>query len=171
MRPGQALAILITGAMLLAPALAQSLGDVARQQRQKQQSKDTPAAAKVITNEDIPESADDASDTSGQPTNRGRDPFRASSSVVRSGEQFKAAILAQKHAIASLQSQVDKLNASIHFVEANLYRSGAQYNQRQQQKQEDVLRLQQQLDAGRQKLEQMQEAARKAGFGNAVYDP
>jgi hypothetical protein len=34
-----------------------------------------------------------------------------------------------------------------------------------------VQRMQQQLDQQKQKLEDMQESARKAGLGNAVYEP
>ncbi len=49
----------------------QSLGDVAREQRQKQQAKDPKAAPKVVTNEEIPESpeasTDSSDDTAGAP--------------------------------------------------------------------------------------------------------
>jgi hypothetical protein len=73
--------------------------------------------------------------------------------------------------IASLKSQIDKLDASIHFVQANLYTNGVEYNQYQPRKQQQLKQMQAQLAEEQQKLEEMQEAARKAGFGNAVYDP
>jgi hypothetical protein len=46
----------VAGLVLSIAALshAQSLGDVAREQRQKQQEKKAQAAPKVITNEDLP---------------------------------------------------------------------------------------------------------------------
>jgi hypothetical protein len=158
-----------------AASYGQSLGDVARQQRQKQQSKSAQAPRKVITNEDIPESpASSQTSSSASADSDKRDQPSATPSsgdVMRAGEQFKAQIRAQKNSIASLQKQIDKLNSSIHFVEANRYRNGVQYNQVQIQKQEAAQRMQQQLDEAKNQLEQMQEAARKAGFGNAVYDP
>jgi hypothetical protein len=153
----------------------QSLGDVARQQRQKQQTKNTQPPRRVITNEDIPESpassqtSPSASADSDRPEQLSAMP--SPGDVMRAGEQLKVQIRAQKNSIASLQKQIDKLNSSIHFVEGNRYRNGVQYNQLQMQKQEEAQRMQQQLDAAKDQLEQIQEAARKAGFGNAVYDP
>ncbi|MBZ5599645.1 MAG: hypothetical protein LAN83_15145 [Acidobacteriia bacterium] len=173
--------------LLVTAGYAQSLGDVARENRQKQQAKDkqkdkdkdqdkqdAAAAHKVITNEDMPEH-DDALDDSDVGEN-GDQPAEAadqssSGAVTRSGEQWKAAIQAQKDAIAAMQSQVDKLNASVHFVEANRYTNGVQYNQYQLEKQKQAQQMQKQLDEQKKKLEDMQEAARKAGFGSAVYDP
>jgi uncharacterized coiled-coil protein SlyX len=46
-----------------------------------------------------------------------------------------------------------------------------QYNQRQVQKQDEVQRMQKQLDEQKKKLEEMQESARKAGLGSSVYEP
>jgi len=66
---------------------------------------------------------------------------------------------------------VDKLNGSVHFVEANRYTNGVQYNQYQLKKQQEAQRLQKQLDGEKKQLADAQESARKAGFGTAVYDP
>jgi hypothetical protein len=161
-------------------SLAQSLGDVARQQRQKQQAKDphTPPK-KVITNEDIPEhpesvpepSLDSSPSTPSNESEGKESSFHPASQVTQSGEQWKAAILAQKNVVASMQSDVDRLNASIHFVEANRYSNGVQYNQYQLKKQQEAQRVQKQLDEQKKKLADMQEAARKAGFGSSVYNP
>lgn len=166
------LSILLAMLFLLAgvSSYAQSLGDVARTERQKQQVKDAQTTShKVITNEDIPErddSEDDDSDADDAVSSAPR-----AAKTGRSAEQWKVAILAQKEAVASLQSEADKLNSSIHFVEANHYTNGVQYNQHQLKKQEQVERLQKQLEKEKKKLADMQEAARKEGFGNAVYDP
>ena len=95
----------------------------------------------------------------------------ASAKSGKSAARWKAEIQAQKDAIASFQDQIDTLNASIRFVDASRYANGAQYNQYQLKKQEEVQRMQKQLDGEKKKLEDMQEAARREGFGSAVYDP
>jgi hypothetical protein len=148
----------------------ESLGDVARQQRQKQQAKDPKAAPKVVTNEEIPESLDSAisSKESGEPSESASS---SSSTGKRTAEQWKAEIVARKTRIAALRSQVEKLNDSVHFVEANRYYNGVQYNQYQLKKQQEAQRMQKQLDSEEKALEDAQESARKAGFGSAVYDP
>jgi cell division protein FtsL len=56
-------------------------------------------------------------------------------------------------------------------VEANTYVNGAQYNQYQVKKQQQVANLQTQLSEQKQKLSDMQDSAKKAGMGSAVYDP
>jgi hypothetical protein len=154
--------------LLAGTSYGQSLGDVARQQRQKQQAKETPAAHKVVTNEDIPESPeassnDDPSAESSAPT--------ASSAGKKSAEQWKAEIRARKARVAALQSQVDKLSDSVHFVEANRYYNGVQYNQYQLKRQQEAQRMQKQLYGEKKALGDAQEAARRAGFGSVVYDP
>lgn len=156
--------------LVVAGSYGQSLGDVARQQRQKQ-AKDGHAARKVVTNEEIPESPESVASGSTSVEEHDGSPVPAASNDTHSGEQWKAKIQEQKSSIASLQSQIDRLNSSIHFVEANRYTNGVQYNQRQVQKQDEVQRMQKQLDEQKKKLEDMQESARKAGLGSSVYDP
>jgi predicted RNase H-like nuclease (RuvC/YqgF family) len=148
----------------------QSLGDVARQQRQKQ-AKDWHTAHKVVTNEEIPESPESVSSGSTSIEEHDGTAVPPASNDTHSGEQWKAKIQEQKSSVASLQSQIDRLNSSIHFVEANRYSNGVQYNQRQVQKQDEVQRMQKQLDEQKKKLEDMQDSARKAGLGSAVYEP
>jgi hypothetical protein len=145
----------------------QSLGDVARQQRQNQQAKKDQAAPKVITNEDLPEhqAADDS-----EATNQSHESVPHAHSS-KSADQWKAEIEAQKQTIATLQRQMDRLSATIHYVEANRYYNGAQHNLRQEQKEAEVGRMQDQMELQKKRLDEMQEAARKDGFGNAVYDP
>jgi hypothetical protein len=153
--------------ILIGSSQAQCLGDVARLQRQKQQAKKDQPAPKVISNEDLPEHPPDESDSAaGQ-----RNESEPHPSPSKSPEHWKAQIEAQKQSIAALQSRMERLNSSIHFVEANRYYNGVRYNERQEQKQEQVQRMQEQLDQQKRRLDDMQEAARKDGFGNAVYDP
>jgi hypothetical protein len=156
---------------------SQSLGDVARQARQKKtQVNDTPGkdlpARKVVTNDEIPEQAASTADGSGADQSHELASHHPSSEPGKlSAERWKALIQAQKNVVSSLQKQIDKLNSSIHFVEANLYVNGPQYNKRQAQKQQEVERAQAQLEEQKKRLEDMQESARKQGYGNSVYDP
>jgi len=148
---------------------AQSLGDVAREQRQKQQEKKVQAAPKVITNEDLPEhsQSDDAVSS-----NRASTESTASESLgSKSPERWKSEIQAQKKSVENLQNQMERLNASIHFAPGNCVRNCVQWKERQVQKQDEVQRMQSELDQQKKKLEDMQEAARKEGYGNAVYEP
>jgi hypothetical protein len=88
-----------------------------------------------------------------------------------SAEQWKSLILSRKNMIAAQQAQIDKLNESIHYVTASLYSNGLQYNERQAQKQQTVEQMKQQLEQQKKSLAELQEAAKKAGMGSAVYDP
>ena len=147
-------------------AYGQSLGDVARQQRQEKQAKKDQPAAKVITNEDLPQPTPSDAEPTGHKNESDPNP-----KASKSPEEWKALIEAQKQSVANLQRRIDQLGSSIRFVEASRYYTAGQYNERQQQKMEQVQRMQDQLDDQKQRLDQMQEAARKDGFGNAVYDP
>jgi len=153
-----------------AAAYGQSLGDVAREQRQKQ-ANTSHVPHKVVTNEEIPEHEEVVSCSSKSSGERDSTESASASNDMHAGEQWKARIQAQKNSVASLQNQIDKLNSSIHFVEANRYYNGVQYNERQVQKQNEVQRMQKQLDEQKKQLEDMQESARKAGLGSSVYEP
>ena len=155
-----------------------SLGDVARQQRRKQVSKPANSAAKVVTNEDIPERPDAPEDSSkiSDPDKgeEAKDEHASGASQPRKGEsaeQWKAKIQAQKTVVMAQQGQVERLRDSIHFVEANRYVNGAQYNEQQRRKQIQLGQMESQLEQQKRKLADMQESARRAGFGNSVYDP
>jgi hypothetical protein len=159
--------------LLFSLSYGQSLGDVARQQREQEQAKKEQAkkdqpAPKVITNEDLPEHSIEDSDSETVPPSREPVPHHTSS---KSPGQWRAQIAAQKQSIATLQSQMERLNSSIRFARNGSAYYAAQYNEHQINKQEQVQRMQEQLDQQRKRLDDMQEAARKDGFGNAVYDP
>jgi len=150
-------------------AYGQSLGDVAREQRQKQQTKQAQAPAKVITNDDMPQDGDAGVSTVGKASTA--DPAPSKPMGSKSAEQWKAEIAAQKKAVDNLQSQMDQLNSSIRFAPGNCVRNCVQYNERQVEKQNQVQRMQSQLDEQRKRLEEMQDGARKDGYGNSVYEP
>jgi predicted RNase H-like nuclease (RuvC/YqgF family) len=150
-----------------APGYAQSLGDVAREQRQKQQSKAAPA--KVLTNEDIPEQPGSA-DNSGTGQHPGALPA-SSYNAKKTADQWKAEISRQKSSVASLQNQIEHLNSSIHFTGPNCVRNCVQHNQQQLDKEDQVKHLQGQLDEQKKRLEDLQEGARQDGYGGSVSDP
>ena len=152
---------------------ASSLGDVARQQRQhKDQAKLAPGkdakTAKVITNEQIPPSAEVIPATQ---KNDEHASLAGSSEGPNQPEHWKSQILAQKDQIASLQRQVEELNESIHFAPANCVANCVAWNERQREKQQQADRMQTQLQELKKHLDEMQDSARKQGYGSSVYDP
>jgi predicted RNase H-like nuclease (RuvC/YqgF family) len=149
-----------------------SLGDVARKQRHKAKDTKNPAsrAKKVVTDEDMPAHAEGASDN-GPPLDGPHSEMAVSTSstdVLRTGEQWKRSIAQQKSAVADLKSRIDKLNASIRFVSAGAYRNGVEYNKSQAHKQQEVDRMQTEMDEQKKSLEQVQETARRAEYGSRL---
>jgi predicted RNase H-like nuclease (RuvC/YqgF family) len=171
MQPAQRAAIIAFALTLAAATLhAQSLGDVAREQRQKQQAQGT-HATKVVTNEDIPEHEETSSDTSASSNTTMASSAPSSTGNKKSADEWKSEILQQKNSVASLQDQIDKLNSSIRFAPPNCVVNCAQHNQQQIDKQEEVQRLQGQLDEQKKKLDELEEGARHDGYGGQVTDP
>jgi hypothetical protein len=155
--------------LMASAAFGQSLGDVAREQRQKEQAKNGQTPPKVITNEDLgepPEGTPENAKTQGKADNPKVKPLGS-----KTAEQWKAEIEAQKTAIANLQKRIDQVNASVHFARASATWREVQHNERQEQKLDEVQNMQDQLAQEQQKLEGMQESARREGFGSSVYDP
>jgi hypothetical protein len=178
---------------------SQSLGDAARQARlQKQQkeaqvkdapakdaqSKDVQASSAsskdaqppkpptkvVITNDDLPQHV-------GSTLTSPRTPTQAPTYVPPSyapppgaAEQWKSAIQTQKNAIVSMQGEIANLSDSIHFA-GNCVADCVQWNERQKEKQDQLERMKTQLEQQQQRLEVLQDAARKQGFGSSIYDP
>jgi hypothetical protein len=181
LRMGKPRKLFLAPAMLLLAGLSfgqePSLGDVARQQRKKQVSKPANASVKVVTNEDVPERADGGEAPSkASDGDKGEEPGEHSSAASeprkgKSAEEWKARILAQKTVVIAQQEQVERLRDSIHFVEANRYVNGVQYNEQQHRKQIQLGQMESQLEQQKKELADMQESARRAGFGNSVYDP
>jgi len=151
------------------PGYAQSLGDVAREQRQKQQSKAAQSPAKVVTNEDIPQHPE-AANSSGTGQHSGASPA-SSYDAKKTADQWKAEISRQKTSVASLQNQIDHLTSSIHFTGPNCIRNCVQHNQQQLDKEDQAKHLLDQLDEQKKRLGELQEGARQDGYGGAVSDP
>lgn len=178
-----------------APAPAPSLGEIARQLKLKKQQKEaqlkpakdttsqdvqpseaTPAAppaktAHLATNDDAPERAS-VTPVSTHPTDSDKPDSHANKSDQQAkAENWKSQILAQKNAITALEQDIKSLGDSIHYAGANCVANCTPWNEKQQQKQQEVDTMKAQLEEARKQLEDMQESARKEGFGSSVYDP
>ena len=173
MRQPLAVALLGFGIFAAGSLFAQSLGEVARQQKQNASQSTSAAPKKVITEDDLPTGGTISTGSSEEHVaDSAKEDKQGDSAAdkLKSAEAFKAAIQAQKQNVDALQKQVDDMKASVHFVEANRYSNGVQYNEHQIQKEKEAGRMQKQLDAEKSKLQDMQEKARQAGFGGAVYE-
>ena len=171
--PSLAMVLLSAGVLF---AQETSLGDLGRQQRSKQKAKSGRSAARVITDDDMPKRphAPMQSENAKEDEKDERAPNRDSRSRApssQSAEYWKAQILIQKRSVSAQQEQVNQFRESIHFVEANRYVNGAQYNEQQRRRQIQLDQMEKQLEHQKKRLADMQESARKAGFGNSVYDP
>lgn len=176
------LKILAGGLLLNFAAYAQqSLGDIARENRDKQAAEQASGVQpRVITNKDLPQGSDLPSvDPSTLPpakspmASNGMDQYRSPEQRMaeqRMGEQWRGRIEAQQSRIDNLQARIDRLNAAIRATGGTV-----QYDQPHSRyeamAQERVAEMQRQLDEQRFRLEQMQEAARRAGMHTSVYDP
>lgn len=151
-----------------------SLGDLARQQRQqKEQSKATPKdpkTSKIITNEEMPPSTEPQSIRAASKGNHDALPA-AQDEPKQSAEHWKSQIIAQKNQIATLQRQVDELSESIRFAPANCAANCVGWNERQREKQRRAESMQSQLEEEKRRLEDLQDSARRQGYGSSVYDP
>jgi hypothetical protein len=171
---------LVTAAFFLGAAAnaqdSESLGEVARQQRlQKEQAATAPGkdavTYKVITNEEIPEHKQ-KEDEPGVKNAKGellRSP--ASKGAKQTAEFWKSRIQTEKGQIASLQRRIDEINSSIRFSSFDCGPNCVMRNERQRSKQQQTEQMQSQLEQQKKRLEEMQDAARKQGYGSSVYDP
>jgi hypothetical protein len=131
-----------------------------------------PKASKVITNDEVPEQGNPSA-----PSGSGNQVHAVNYSRPEPGaakippEQWKAQIQSQKNYISSLQSDMDRLNDSIHFAGGNCAANCEQWNERQQQKIQQVESMKAQLEDMKKKLEDLQESARQQGYGSSVYEP
>ena len=137
-------------------------------------SKDAPKTTHVITNEELPaataaaaaahhsDSKDPAKDPATEPATGDRE---------AQAEQWKSQIQAQKENIATLQREIAEISDSIHYAGGNCVANCVEWNERQQQKQSQVDSMKAQLEEQQHRLEEMQDSARKQGFGSSVYEP
>jgi len=188
-------AVLMAGALVAVPLVisqdSQSLGDAARQarlqrqelQKQEKDRKDKSAAAnsnaaqaakpakKVVTNDEIPEhvgSTLTSASTPAKPIPSYLPPRYEPQKAP--AEQWQAIFLAQKNAVAYLQHAVERLTESMRYPEACVTDCAQKYEE-QRIKEKQLESMKAQLEQQQKRLEELQESARKQGFGSAVYDP
>jgi hypothetical protein len=172
------LTIFAIALLMSSAAYGQSLGDIARANREKQNAENASAAQpKVITNANLPKDPDadqkPAEAQSGASVSGTAADHRSAQQRLaeqRAADHWKRQILAQKNRMATLQARIDQLNASIHSAGGSVQYEGP-YNRYQARQLQRVEQIQLQFDEQKMKLDQMQEAARHAGMHSAVYDP
>ena len=127
---------------------------------------------KIVTNDEIPEHIGPTSTlpTKAKTTGTYTPPSTGEDEKVPP-EYWKSQIKAQKAAIASLQSQISNLAASIQYAGGNCVSGCVEWNEEQQRKQQELESMKSQLEQMQNQLEEMQDTARKQGYGTAVYDP
>jgi hypothetical protein len=156
-------------------AHGQSLGDIARANREKQGTA-TPAANQpaVITSDDLEAGSDGKSKDAQHPAAKVSKVAlhtRGEQEAIdpRAAAQWKKQIVAQEDKIATLQGKIDELNASIH--PAGSAQFNGPYNKYQTTQMQRLADVQLQMDEQKKKLTELQDEARKAGMHTTVYDP
>jgi hypothetical protein len=125
----------------------------------------------VITNEEIPSHIGSTLTSAKGSHPAGTSDEQPSSGDQSAAEQWKSQIQAQKDGIAQLQSSIASLSDSIQYAGANCVSNCVQWNEDQKRKQDQVESMKTELEQQQKQLEDLQESARKKGFGSSVYDP
>jgi len=159
----------------------QSLADVARANREKKAADASTASPKVITNADLPKNPEGYT---GPPSDDEKRSNRPSGNTAREEAQQKALerasgvwrqqIVAQTNKIAMLQTRIDRFRAQIHVVDPNANyddAAGTSYNGAQATQIRILKDMEEELRQQQQRLQDMQDSARRAGMHTAVYDP
>jgi len=128
-------------------------------------------ASHVITDDELPQHPVAGVKTPASPTGKGEFAPDPAFGGKMSPDAIRSQIQDQKSAISALQAQITELNDSIHFAGANCVANCVQWNESQQQKQRQVEDMRSELENAKQALDQMQDYARKMGFGTSVSDP
>jgi hypothetical protein len=170
------LALLLSASAWAQSPSPESLGDLAREQRAKQQADEASGnGPKVITNRDLPTSSNGIPDANpSEPMtgvsgvnhqNRYADQ-RLSNHLMaeqRNSDQWKVRIEDQESRIAELEARIDRVNASVHrSVGTADYDTPA--NRYQAVQMERLATMQQMLDQQKRRLALMQDAARRSGM-------
>jgi hypothetical protein len=170
----------ITTLLLLAnvAVYGQSLGDVAREDREKKAETAATAPPKVITDADLAKGAQ-APEEVGAPAKAqtasagktGAGKAVATNPLDPRAEQWRRQILAQKRTVATLEKRLARFQASLSPMDASAIARGEILSRNQALEQERLAQVQEQLEEQRAKLLDMQEEARRAGMHTLVYDP
>lgn len=156
-------------------ASAQSLGDVARQQRQEKR----PSSKKVVTNDEIPmvetpaatPAAADAEKTAkGEHADKAEAGAAKPEDKVKQADALKAKAEEQKKNIAQLERELDvaqreyRLKVAVYYADVgNNLRDSKKWAEEDRKQREEIENKQKSLNDAKQKLSDLQEQARKAG--------
>jgi hypothetical protein len=150
---------------------AQSLGELARQQRQSKR----PSSARVITNDDIAMAAapapDAAAEAKGDKSDKGEAAAVPSADdKAKLAASFKAKADEQKKNIAQLERELDvaqreyRLKVAVYYADVgNNLRDGKKWAEEDRKQRAELDDKQKALAAAKQKLDDIQETARTAG--------
>jgi len=158
----------------------QSLGEIARQYKEKLQAEEAAGTGpKMYTNQDIPpadqvgtpEPSDEAQPAAHQ-SYRSFDDRSTEHRFAqqRDGAMWRRNIVMQENRVAGLQMRIDQLNAMMHSPYGTAQYEGP-YSRGQARAQQRLEQMQQALDHEKMRLEEMQDAARHAGMNSPVYEP
>jgi hypothetical protein len=134
----------------------------------------TPKNAKpshVVTNDEVPSHIGSTLTSAKDSHPAATSDEQPSSDNGSAADQWKSQIQAQKAAIAQLQSDIATVSDSIQYAGANCVSNCVQWNEDQKRKQDQVESMKGELEQQQKQLEDLQESARKKGFGSSVYDP
>jgi hypothetical protein len=161
--------------LFAAGAWAQSLGEVARQNRMKKK----PSASVRLDDDNMPRTLlanaepEPAKDADKQAADKDKDKKPADSAAQKS-DKLTDQIKAQKDEIARLQRELDivqreqRLRAAAFYADAGTQlRDQAKFAEDSRKEQAEIDGKKQALDAAQQKLADLQEQARKAGLGSS----
>jgi hypothetical protein len=169
-------ALLLSGAAFAQSQSGESLGDVARENRVKQQAQEASGnVPKVITNRDLPATS------TGVPEANASVPMTEVSGVTRqdryaeqrlsnrlmaeqrNSDQWKTRIEDQENRITEIEQRIDRMNSSMHrSVGTADYDTPV--NRYQAVQLDRLAAMQQMLDQQKRRLAMMQDAARRAGM-------
>jgi hypothetical protein len=137
------------------------------------QSKDAqpPKAKKVVTNDEIPEHIGPTRTLPNSQTPAPTYPQPNYGDGKLPADYLKNQIQAQKDSISYLQSEITSLADALKNGGGNCISNCVQSNMRQQQREQQLEMMKNQLVQQQKNLEEVQEMARKQGFGSSVYDP
>lgn len=170
--------LLALSALLAGTAAAQQpLGDIARQLREKKPDK--PAAERVWTNDDIPSAAIIRDDREPEAEREPGTPAAAEDAAAPDRKQLEAEwrdkFAEHKKVIAQLERELDILQREARLRAATFYadagtrlRDEKRFAEEQRQEQAQIAAKQKELEAARQKLEDMRRDLRRAGLPSSI---
>src|SRR5690242_2588361 len=126
----------VASVLLAQSVCAQSLGDIARQQREKNKQQAT-TMNKVLTNDDLSTPVHSGDSSGDSPNTKSAKPKTSATARQSdkdeqpSADELKAAIQDKKQAIAETQEEITKLQSTINYVQnnRNIYTNAPEYNE------------------------------------------